>query len=98
MHRCIAALFAHFAVANPNKPYSSLMTEKRMCLVRHGETYANIQKVWHGSTDTQLTDNGNKQRRLLGEQQCSQGTHYYKRYLSDNNQCVSSNLFDGSPE
>ena len=35
-------------------------------LVRHGETYANIDKVWHGHTDTELTDNGRLQTQKLG--------------------------------
>ena len=60
------------------------MTEKRMCLVRHGETYANIQKVWHGSTDTQLTDNGHKQRGLLGQ--------YFSNYMAKPDVVIASPL------
>lgn len=32
-----------------------------LTLVRHGETSANIDKVWHGSTDTALTERGHRQ-------------------------------------
>ena len=32
-----------------------------LTLVRHGETAANIEAVWHGSTDTPLTDRGVEQ-------------------------------------
>lgn len=39
----------------------------RLLMVRHGQTPANIEKVWHGSTDTPLTDLGREQARLLGE-------------------------------
>ncbi len=39
----------------------------RLGLVRHGQTYANIERVWHGHTDTELTEIGYQQARLLGE-------------------------------
>jgi probable phosphoglycerate mutase len=32
-----------------------------LTLVRHGETTANVEGVWHGSIDTQLTDRGLRQ-------------------------------------
>jgi probable phosphoglycerate mutase len=32
-----------------------------LTLVRHGETTANVEGVWHGSIDTQLTDRGRRQ-------------------------------------
>ena len=38
----------------------------RLFMVRHGQTSANIEKVWHGSTDTALTDLGREQARRLG--------------------------------
>ena len=42
-----------------------------LTLVRHGETSANVQKVWHGSIDTPLTERGRAQAarvaRHLGE-------------------------------
>jgi broad specificity phosphatase PhoE len=38
-----------------------------LTLVRHGETSANIDGVWHGSTDTPLTEHGLAQaRRVAG--------------------------------
>ncbi len=38
----------------------------RIGLVRHGQTYANTDKVWHGHTDTELTELGKQQARRLG--------------------------------
>ncbi|MFA7555960.1 MAG: histidine phosphatase family protein [Spongiibacteraceae bacterium] len=43
-------------------------------LVRHGETFANLDKVWHGQTDTQLTAKGYQQAKYLGEY-----FHHYMR-------------------
>lgn len=36
-----------------------------LTLVRHGETSANVEGVWHGSTDTRLTDRGRTQARAV---------------------------------
>lgn len=33
----------------------------RLIMVRHGQTHANIDRVWHGSTDTPLTELGQRQ-------------------------------------
>ncbi len=38
----------------------------RLTFVRHAETFANINKVWHGQTDTALTEHGHQQTQLLG--------------------------------
>jgi broad specificity phosphatase PhoE len=38
----------------------------RLGLVRHGQTAANIDQVWHGHTDTELTELGHRQARSLG--------------------------------
>ena len=38
----------------------------RLILVRHGQTSANVEGVWHGSTDTALTDLGREQAEKLG--------------------------------
>jgi len=38
----------------------------RIGLVRHGQTFANIDKVWHGHTDTKLTSHGYRQINDLG--------------------------------
>lgn len=35
-------------------------------LVRHGQTYANIEKLWHGWTDTPLNDTGREQAASVG--------------------------------
>ena len=46
----------------------------RVLLVRHGQTFANIDKVWHGHTDTALTKEGEGQAIMLGK--------YFHNYLS----------------
>lgn len=38
----------------------------RLLLVRHGEIRANLSRVWHGSTDSGLTEQGREQARRLG--------------------------------
>lgn len=43
------------------------MGKGRLLMVRHGQTRANIDKVWHGITDTALTDLGHEQARRLGD-------------------------------
>jgi broad specificity phosphatase PhoE len=48
----------------------------RIGLVRHGETYANINKVWHGYTDTELTEQGQRQAKQLGN-------HFHKYMQPD---------------
>lgn len=49
------------------------MADTVLTLVRHGETSANLEGVWHGSTDTALTDRGHAQAarvaRFLGDHQ-----------------------------
>lgn len=39
----------------------------RLLLVRHGEIEANASRVWHGSTDSPLTDLGRRQARRVAE-------------------------------
>jgi broad specificity phosphatase PhoE len=38
-----------------------------LVLVRHGETPANLERVWHGSTDTPLSERGLAQARHVAE-------------------------------
>jgi len=38
----------------------------QVSLVRHGQTPANLEGVWHGSTDTPLTDRGRRQAARVG--------------------------------
>lgn len=39
----------------------------RLLLIRHGEIEANLTKVWHGSTDAELTPAGEQQARAVAE-------------------------------
>jgi probable phosphoglycerate mutase len=39
----------------------------RLVIVRHGQTSANLDGVWHGSTDTALTDHGHAQAQRVAE-------------------------------
>jgi broad specificity phosphatase PhoE len=41
------------------------VTTTRLLLVRHGQIAANLEKVWHGSTDSLLTPAGHAQARQL---------------------------------
>ncbi len=45
---------------------AALKSKTRLVFVRHAESYANIDKVWHGQTDTELTDKGYGQIEQLG--------------------------------
>jgi broad specificity phosphatase PhoE len=45
----------------------------KLLLVRHGQTRANIDRVWHGHTDTPLTPLGQQQAQRLGG--------YFRHYL-----------------
>ena len=56
----------------------------RLLLVRHGETTANIDHVWHGHTDTSLTALGHEQRLKLGS--------YFHNYMPDVHAIYSSPL------
>jgi broad specificity phosphatase PhoE len=38
-----------------------------LTLVRHGETSANLDGVWHGSTDTPLTERGRRQAQRVAD-------------------------------
>ena len=37
-----------------------------LLLIRHGQTHANIDQIWHGVTDTPLTDEGRFQAQRMG--------------------------------
>ena len=39
----------------------------RILLVRHGQTRANVELIWHGITDTPLTEHGHHQASLAGQ-------------------------------
>ncbi len=39
----------------------------RLILVRHGQIAANLASIWHGSTDSPLTETGREQARRVGE-------------------------------
>jgi broad specificity phosphatase PhoE len=39
----------------------------KIALIRHAQTSANIDRVWHGHTDTQLTELGHEQAQSLGQ-------------------------------
>ena len=42
------------------------MPHAKLSIVRHGETSANTGGVWHGSTDTPLSDRGREQAKAVG--------------------------------
>jgi broad specificity phosphatase PhoE len=43
-----------------------------LTLVRHGETSANVEGVWHGSIDTALTERGHAQAARVARHLCEQ--------------------------
>lgn len=51
-------------------------------LIRHGQTPANIAKLWHGSTDTPLTDEGHRQADRMGQYVTENFPHCNKVYCS----------------
>jgi broad specificity phosphatase PhoE len=46
---------------------ASVSAVTTLLLVRHGETPANLERVWHGSTDTPLSERGRAQARRVAE-------------------------------
>lgn len=48
-------------------PYSPENLPSRLVFVRHAQTHANVQRVWHGQTDTELTETGHLQAARLGQ-------------------------------
>jgi len=46
----------------PQKPSQTVLT-----IVRHGQTSANLDAVWHGSTNTALTPHGRRQAEAVGD-------------------------------
>lgn len=60
------------------------MSEGKLLLVRHGQTEANINQLWHGSTDTPLTELGAQQAERLGA--------YFHNYLPEIHAIYSSPL------
>ncbi|MEH6639236.1 MAG: histidine phosphatase family protein [Porticoccaceae bacterium] len=56
----------------------------RLLLVRHGQTAANVDKVWHGHTDTPLNPTGQQQTVKLGK--------YFHNYMPEIHAIYSSPL------
>ncbi len=53
--------------AVPTRPATPPMNQALLTIVRHGQTSANIDGVWHGSTNTPLTEHGRRQADSVGE-------------------------------
>lgn len=60
------------------------MNPGKLLLVRHGQTSANVDRLWHGHTDTPLTDAGRAQAERLGA--------YFHNYLPEIHAIYSSTL------
>lgn len=54
-----------------------------LVVVRHGETSANTDGVWHGSTDTPLTARGHAQARCVAERLARECSDVVAIYSSD---------------
>ena len=61
-----------------------MQSRGRLFLVRHGQTAANVDKVWHGHTDTPLNPVGQQQTEKLGK--------YFHNYLPEIHRIYSSPL------
>ncbi|MCZ6463924.1 MAG: histidine phosphatase family protein [Proteobacteria bacterium] len=61
-----------------------MATPTILTLVRHGETSANLDGVWHGSTDTALTERGHRQ--------AARAADYLKERHGDTTALYSSHL------
>ena len=53
-----------------------------LTLIRHGETSANTGGVWHGSTDTPLSERGRRQARRVAEHLAMASERYHHIYCS----------------
>lgn len=58
------------------------MNTALLTLIRHGETPANTGGVWHGSTDTPLSDRGHEQARRVGQHLADASESYNHIYSS----------------
>jgi probable phosphoglycerate mutase len=58
-------------------------SETLLLLVRHGETSANIDGVWHGSVDTPLTERGTRQAARVADHIAKAFPHAAAIYTSD---------------
>ena len=54
----------------------------KLSIVRHGETSANTGGVWHGSTDTPLSDRGREQAQRVGAHLAKVGGPFSRVYSS----------------
>jgi probable phosphoglycerate mutase len=53
-----------------------------LTLIRHGETAANTDGVWHGATDTALSERGHLQAQRVGEHLVATGEKFAHIYSS----------------
>ncbi len=66
----------------PIRPATPPHDHALLTLVRHGQTSANIDGVWHGSTNTPLTDHGHRQAAAVGRHISSHYTPITQVYAS----------------
>lgn len=69
-------------VAERRVPSAGLSNGTLLTLVRHGETPANLDGVWHGSLDTELTARGREQARRVAQLLRSDGPRPSALYSS----------------
>jgi len=53
--------------------YAPESLPSKLLFVRHAQTHANVNRVWHGHTDTELTETGHLQAAQLGQ--------YFHQYM-----------------
>jgi probable phosphoglycerate mutase len=59
-----------------------MSTRTTLTLVRHGETAANVEGIWHGSIDTPLTEQGRRQAERVARHLASARPHAAAVYAS----------------
>ena len=64
-------------------PPEALRRAATLIVVRHGETSANLDGVWHGSTDTELTPRGRAQAERVAERLARECADAAAVYASD---------------
>ena len=53
--------------------------ETKLIFVRHGEAVGNVTKVFHGFTDSDLTENGKAQAERAAPAKRTDRPHFFKR-------------------
>jgi broad specificity phosphatase PhoE len=73
------------------------LKETTLYFIRHGEISANVERLWHGSTDSELNELGMQQARNLGEFLQKGGTGISAIYASPLKRTMKTAELVGNP-